>query len=58
MKLAIIHKEPYQNDADIYVQFEPEVFKELLIRYTLETGDVGKAFDKVSADLKREVLIK
>ena len=56
MRLAILAKEPYQDDSDIYAQFEPEVFRERLIRYTLELGDVSKAFDKVVQDLKDEII--
>ena len=56
MKLAILLREPYSDDKDIYAQFEPEVFRELLVKYTLELGgDVGAAFDKVVADLKAEI---
>lgn len=52
MKLAVLLHEPYKDDEDIYAQFEPALFRELIVRYTLELGDAGKAFDKVIEDLK------
>lgn len=55
MKFAVLIHEPYKDDEDIYAQFEPALFRELIVRYTLELGDAGKAFDRVEEDL-RELL--
>jgi hypothetical protein len=56
MKLAILLQEPYKDNKDIFIQIEPDLFRELLIRYTLELGDVGLAFDRVAEDLKKEII--
>lgn len=48
LRVAIVY-----NQQDIYVEWTPEQFKELLVRYS-KGGDVGKALDKIVADIKKE----
>lgn len=49
MRLAILaHKNT------ILLEYKPEDVREKLIEYTDELKDVGKAFDKLSAELKGE----
>lgn len=52
MRIAVIY-----NDQDVFVEFKPEVFKELLRKYLAETGDIDKAFEKIIQDLKKKTLI-
>lgn len=53
MHLAIVD----DNDK-AYVEYDAEVFKKLLIKYTKEWGNVEKAFDLVVDDLKKLTLRK
>ena len=48
MKAVILY-----NDSNIYVEFEPDKFKELLKKYMEETNDVSIAIDKIVEDLKQ-----
>ena len=51
MHLAIVD----DNDK-MFVEYDAEVFKKLLIKYTEEWGSVEKAFDLVVDDLKNLTL--
>ena len=48
MRIAVIYK-----DQDVYVEFSPEKFKELLKLYS-GCKDIDKAIDKIIEDLKKE----
>lgn len=46
MRLAII-----DDNEDIFVEYDPEVFKKLLLSYS-QTMPIDKAFENVVEDLK------
>jgi len=50
MHLAIID----DNDK-VFVEFDAKAFLELLIKFHSETGDLKKAFDKVSKVLQDKI---
>ena len=49
LKPAIIY-----DDGDIYVEFDPDKFKELLNIYFKKTKSIDKSMDAVIKDLKNE----
>lgn len=49
MRVAIIY-----NDKDVYVEFKPEKFREILNKYFNEYKNIDKALDKIIFDLKEE----
>lgn len=49
MRIAIV-----DQDENIYVQYDPDMFRQLLITYTTKYKDIGKAFDQAVADLRKE----
>jgi len=51
VRLAIVD----ENDK-VYVEYDTEVFKKLLVKYAAEWGSVEKAFDLVVDDLKKLTL--
>lgn len=53
MRIAILY-----NDKDIYVEFDPKQFKEILKDYLNKYNDVDKAIDNIIMDLKKETLTK
>jgi len=51
MRLAII------DESDkVFVEYDAQVFKKLLVKYAEEWGSVEKAFDLVVDDLKKLTL--
>ena len=47
MRIVIL----YDNN-EVYVEFNPEKFKELLKKYMEDTSDISIAIDKIVEDLK------
>lgn len=58
MKLAILYNETIADGTEVFVQYEPEVFRSLLVKHFEEVQDVGQAFDRVVADLKQSTKYK
>lgn len=54
MKIAII-----ADTGQIYVEFPPDVFKEMLKKYLFDTNnDVDRALELIIVDLKKQTLYK
>jgi len=53
MRIAIIY-----DDNEIYVQFEPEKFRELFKQYLRKYKTINAAFDRIIKDLKKAALTK
>ena len=51
MRIAILYK-----DNQIYVEFDPDKFREIFKKYFNETKDIDKTFDKIEKDLRKEAL--
>jgi hypothetical protein len=49
LRVAVIY-----NDKDIYVEWTPERFKELLEEYTKQHKSVSAALDQIVNDIKRD----
>jgi len=52
MKIAVI-----LDDGSVYVEFDPQTFRELLKTYT-QSLTIDQALDKIIADLKQQTLYK
>lgn len=53
MRLAIIYSE-----KEIFVEFPPSVFKELLRTYLKETDSLDKAFEMIEKELKKKTRLR
>jgi len=54
MRLAVIY-----NKKDVYIEFPPEKFKELLKQYLKKfNGDVDKAMNEIGLEIKRAIIRK
>jgi len=51
MRIAILYK-----DNQIYVEFDPDKFREIFKKYFKETNNIDKTFDKIIKDIKKEAL--
>ena len=49
MRIAVIYSE-----KEIFVEFPPNVFKELLKSYYKKYGSIDKAFDMIEKELKQK----
>ncbi len=47
----------YEDDK-VFVDFSPEKFKELLLKYFEQSGDIEITIDLIIKDIKREVSYK
>ena len=53
MRIAIFY-----DDGRIYVEFEPEKFRELFKHYLRKHKTINAAFDQIIIDLKKAALTK
>ena len=51
MRIAILYK-----DDQIYIEFDPNKFKEVFKKYFKETNDIDETFKKIEKDLRKEAL--
>lgn len=53
MRVAIVYSE-----KEIFVEFTPGVFKELLKTYYEEYGSIDKAMDRIEKELKKKTRLR
>lgn len=53
MRMAIIYSE-----KEVFVEFPPKVFRELLRNYYEKTGDLDEAMDEIEKELKKKTRLR